>query len=108
MKKAVLHFSYSVPVRVSDIEFVVDVARAVTLRVPVVAERVDVFVSVFEEEFLGIKILTGFVERAEMVVFNGVLDVMVRVVRAVEFFVLDTVFSPRTADSALVKQNKHA
>ena len=94
--------------RVSITEFVVVVARAETLRV-VVAERAVVFlVAVFDEEFVGIKIDTGLVERADTVVFNGVLDVIVRVVRAVEVFVRDTAFSPRVAPSAQVKQKRQA
>ena len=94
--------------RVSITEPAVVVARAETLRV-VVAERAVVFlVVVFDEDFVGIKIDTGLVERADTVVFNGVLEVMVRVARAVEVFVRDTVFSPRVAPSALVKQKRQA
>ena len=81
--------------------------RAETLRV-VVVERAD-FLVLFD--VVGIKIVTGFVERADTFVFSGVRDAIVRVARAVvvlDFVVLDTVFSPRTAQSAPDTQNRHA
>jgi len=88
------------------------VERAETLRV-LVAERAEYLVLVrFDEELVGIKTVTGFVERADTVVFNGVLDVIERVALAVVVFVLDfvldTEFSPRTAHSASGMQNTKA
>ena len=58
----------------------------------------------------GINIETGFVERGVTVVFSGVRDDTERDIFVVVFdavFVRDTLFSPRTADSADVVQIKH-
>ena len=95
------------PVRVSIVVLDIVAAREETLR-GVFVGCVVVLVVALNEEFVGIKTDVGLTERADTVVFNGVLDVIVRVARAVEVFVRDAVFSPRTALSALVKQNKHA
>ena len=108
MKKAVLHCSYSAPVFVSVTDDVV-AARAETFRWGVV-ERADAFVTVFDDVFLGIRIVTGLVDRADTFVFKGVREDIERVALAVvvEFVFLLRValFSVRTAAPALNTQNK--
>ena len=106
MKNAVLHCSYAAPVFVSvaTFSFFVVVARADTVFL-VVADCTDVLVDVFCEFSFGIKTEIGRTERADTVVFNGVLDVIVRVARAdvcCVFFVLDVAVSARLAHSASI------
>ena len=113
-----MHCSYSRPVRVSEAEFTpFVVARTETLRFVVVDGRGEVRVATFlvvaALEFLGIKIVTGFADRADTVVRNGVREETVLVARTAVLFVVAArarllVFVPRTALSAPIVQNKKA
>jgi hypothetical protein len=113
-----LHFSYSRPVRVSDAEFTLFVVeRTETLRLVVVIGRDGIRVATFfvvaAFDFVGIKTVTGFADRADTVVFNGVRDETVLVARTAVVFVAAArarllVFVPRTALSAPIVQNKAA
>ena len=110
MKNAVLHCSYSVPMRVSLAVCVFAAARAVTVFCCVAVRDTGVRVAMFLVALRGVNIETFFALRAETVVFTALravvdLAVFVFVVITFVLFPRDAAFSVRVADSALHMQN---